>query len=155
MAVTIQLHQRPRGQIADEIVELVDLLTDQWFTRNVPEDTRRDLLFQDVLCLYENCQLRSLLVFTSWDGTIHITLMGTRPEHRRQGYGSVLLKRFLEHIRQLGFEKVAVLTVPDDVKPQYRATSAFYRKHGFIETRRYTELWENGAIELVKVLKGA
>ena len=155
MPVTIQLHRRPQGQVADEIVELVELLTDQWFTRNVPEDTRRDLLFQDVLCLYENCQLRALLVFTSWDGTIHIALMGTRPEHRGQGYGSVLLKRFLEHIRQLGFERVAVLTVPDDVKPQYQAAIAFYRKHGFIETRRYTELWENGTIELVKVLKGA
>jgi len=155
MAVTIRLHQRPHGQIADEIVEVAKLLTDQWFTRNVPEDTRRDLLFQDAFCLHEDGRLRALLVFTSWDGTIHITLMGTHPEHRRRGYGSLLLKRFLEHGEELGFEKVAVLTVPPDVKPQYQATIAFYRKHGFVETRRYTELWENGAIELVKVLKGA
>ena len=54
---------------------------------------------------------------------------------------------------ELGFEKVAALTVPDDMKPQYGATIAFYRKMRIrVETRRYTELWETR--QLVKVLKG-
>ena len=73
MAVTIQLHQRPHGQVADEIVEVTNLLTDQWFTGNVPEDTRRDLLFQDAFCLYEDGRLRasSGLHKLEWNDSYH------------------------------------------------------------------------------------
>ena len=152
MTLTIQLHQRPSGYIADAIIEIARLLTDRWFTANVPEDTGRDLLFQDAYCLYEDGQLRSFLVFTSWDGSLHITLLGTHPQHHGRGFGSLLLERLLQHAARLGFDRVVALTVPADVKPAYQPTITFYRKHGFVQTRRYQELWENGAVELVKVL---
>jgi ribosomal protein S18 acetylase RimI-like enzyme len=45
-----------------------------------------------------------------------------------------------------------VYTVPPDTKPAYCATLDFYEKHGFRITRRYEELWESGALELVKEL---
>ena len=41
--------------------------------------------------------------------------------------------------------------VPPEVKPAYGATVAFYKKHGFVETRRYPDLWEAGALELSRV----
>ncbi|HTP11778.1 MAG TPA: GNAT family N-acetyltransferase [Anaerolineae bacterium] len=148
----IQLYQRPGDPVAADILEIATLLTTDWFTTNVPEDTRRDLLFQDAFCLYENGELRSFLVFTSWDGCLHITLMGTHPDYHGCGYGSRLMERFLQHARDLGFAKAVALTVPPEVKSAYRATMAFYRKHGFVETRCYHELWENGAVELVKDL---
>jgi len=42
--------------------------------------------------------------------------------------------------------------VPPDVKPVYQATIRFYEKHGFVLRKKYTELWENGAVELVRTL---
>ncbi len=150
--VRLQLHPRPSGAVAEEIVGLAELLVGRWFTPNVPADTRRDLLFQDALCLYEDGALRSFLVFTSWDGSLHITLMGTHPDHRGRGLGSRLLDRFLEHAAALGFPRVVALTVPPEAKPAYAETVAFYKKHGFVEGRRYRDLWEHGAIELVRQL---
>jgi hypothetical protein len=41
----IELHSRPEGGTADEILEIVDHLTDRWFSRDVAPATRRDLLF--------------------------------------------------------------------------------------------------------------
>ena len=48
---TIEMHSRPKGVIRDEIVSIAQELTTEWFTSNVPDDTFRDLLFQDVLIL--------------------------------------------------------------------------------------------------------
>jgi GNAT superfamily N-acetyltransferase len=152
MAVTIQLRQRPSGDVADEIVRIAALLTEHWFTANVPGDIRRDLAFHDAWCLYEAEQLRSFLVFTSLDGNLNITLMGTHPGCHGHGYGSRLMERFLQYAQELGYDRIVALTVPADVKPAYQATVAFYKKHGFVETKRYHELWENGALELVKSL---
>jgi ribosomal protein S18 acetylase RimI-like enzyme len=152
LAATIEHYQRPCGPIADEIVRIAELLTEHWFTLNVPEDTRRDLLFHDALCLIEGGRVRSFLVFTSRDGRLEITLIGTDPACRGRGYGSLLMERFLQHGRDLGYEQVVAMTVPPEVKPAYAATVAFYKKHGFVEARRYTELWESGALELVRDL---
>jgi len=58
----------------------------------------------------------------------------------------------LYHAKHLGFERVVTLTVPPDVKPVYQATIRFYEKHGFVLRKKYTELWENGAVELVRTL---
>lgn len=48
------------------------------------------------------------------------------------------------------FDRVVVFTVPPDVKPVYGATVKFYEKHEFVIKKRYRELCEDGAIELVK-----
>jgi GNAT superfamily N-acetyltransferase len=152
MTAAIEHHARPSGPVADEIVRIAELLTEHWFTVNVPEDTRRDLLFHDALCLIEGGRVRSFLVFTSRDVRLEITLMGTDPAWRGRGYGSLLMERFLQHARDLGYEQVVAMTVPPEVKPVYAATVAFYKKHGFVEARRYTELWEDGALELARDL---
>ncbi len=133
-------------------MDIARLLTSEWFTPNVPDDIRHDLAFHDALCLWRGEQLVSFIVFTSLDGALNITLMGTRPADQGRGYGSILLEKFLDHARQLGYERVVAMTVPPDVKPAYAATVRFYRRHGFEIIRRYNELWESGAIELARVL---
>jgi hypothetical protein len=78
--LTIQLHRRPADAVVSDIVALARLLTPRWFTPNVPDDTRRDLLFHDAWCAYEGDALRAFLVFTGWDGALYITLMGIHPD---------------------------------------------------------------------------
>ena len=149
----IQLVQRPANQVAEEIVNLVRLLSPEWFTHDVPEDTRRDLLFQDAFCLRQNDNLISSLVFTCWDGALNITLFATHPDYRGQGWGSILMRHFVNHARQMGFRQIVVLTVPPDTKPVYQATLQFYEKHNFVLTKRIENLWGSGTLKLVKTLE--
>jgi ribosomal protein S18 acetylase RimI-like enzyme len=153
----IQLYQRPNAEppntkIVDGIYDIVKSLTSKWFTTNVPDEALRDLMYHDVFCLQRDKEILSFLIFTSWDGMLYITLMGTRIEFQRQGLGSKLLEHFLQHARGLGFEYAAVMTVPEDVKPVYGPTIRFYEKHGFQIIRRSNILWENGALFLRKKL---
>ena len=148
----IQLYQRPAVDTVDAIVNLTRLLSPIWFTPNVPEDTRRDLLFHDALCLWQDESLISCLVFTSWNGCLHISLFATHPDYQKQGWGTILLNHFYNHVKQLRFSKIYVLTVPPDVKPIYEETLRFYKKHGFVVEKRYTDLWEHDVIELIKTL---
>ncbi|MHB9131849.1 MAG: GNAT family N-acetyltransferase [Armatimonadota bacterium] len=144
-------HCPPAG-ITMEILAIVRALTGRWFTADVPEDTAHDLLFQDALCLRVDGRMVSTLIFTCWDGVIHVTLLGTHPEYQRQGFGSRLLQHLCVKVCTLGFDQVVVLTVPPEVNPAYEATVRFYESQGFVIRKRYTELWESGALELVKEL---
>ena len=146
------MHSRPNGVIRDEIVCIAQELTIKWFTSNVPDDTSRDLLFQDVLILKNAAYVESFIMYTCLDGIIQLSLMGTRLESRGKGFGSLLLEAFFKHIKQMGFKQIMVYTVPPDTKPAYAATLRFYQKHGFRIVRRYNELWENGALQLIKDL---
>jgi ribosomal protein S18 acetylase RimI-like enzyme len=153
----IQLYRRPNAEPPDTVIvegiyDIAKSLTARWFTANVPGDTLRDLKYHDVFCLHRNLEMSSFLVFTSWDGMLHISLMGTRLELQRQGLGSKLMEHFLRYARELGFENAAVMTVPEEVKPAYGPTIRFYQKHGFKIVKRSNELWENGALLLVKKL---
>ncbi len=153
MNYEIQLHQRPGKDIIEQIVEIAKLLTAKWFTPNVPGDIAKDLLFHDALCLLDQeGKIRSFIVFTSLDGSINISLMGTHPDFRDKGYGSILMDHLFEYVKSLGFDRVVAFTVPPDTKPSYESTVKFYKKLGFEIKKRYTELWESGAIELVKEL---
>lgn len=152
MEINIEHWRRPPPPIIEEIVQLAGLLTGEWFTANVPEDVRRDLLFHDAICLRQDGALAAFLVFTCLDGSINITLMGTHPDLRGRGYGSRVMDFFAQHVKNLGFNRIVAMTVPPEVKPAYRATLGFYLKHGFVITRQFHELWENGALELVKTL---
>jgi ribosomal protein S18 acetylase RimI-like enzyme len=146
-------YQRPQGAVRDEIVAIAEDLTSQWFTRNVPNDTYHDLGFQDVMTLEESGRIISFIMYTCLDGTIQISLMGTRPDSMREGHGSALMDAFCGHVRSLGFDRIMVYTVPPDTKPAYAPTLRFYENHGFTITRRYNELWESGALQLVKILR--
>ncbi len=152
IAYEIEIHQRPSGAIRDEIVSIAQELTSSWFTLNVPSDTYYDLGFQDVIILKETGEIVSFIMYTCLDGTIQLSLMGTRLESRAKGFGSILIKKFCEHIRSIGFNRIMVYTVPPDGKPACSATLSFYQKHGFRITRRFEELWDSGAIQLVKDL---
>ncbi len=151
-AYEIEIHQRPSGAIRDEIVSIAQELTSSWFTLNVPNDTYYDLGYQDVMILKQAGRIVSFIMFTCLDGTIHLSLMGTRLESRTRGFGSILINKFCEHIQSLGFNRIMVYTVPPDKKPAYSATLRFYQRHGFRITRRFEELWDCGAIQLVKEL---
>lgn len=153
MDLDIKLFQRPELNVKEKIIEIVELLTGKWFTQNVPEDTRNDLLFHDVFCLMNDEKLLSFIIFTSLDGSINITLMGTHPEHHGKGLGRILLNQFFDYVVKLGFKRIVVLTVPPDVKNSYKGTVDFYIKNGFEINRRYNELWEKGALELIKNLQ--
>ena len=148
----IEVHQRPLGAIRDEIIEIAQELTSSWFTPNVPNDTYYDLGFQDVMILREGGRIVAFIMFTCLDGTIQLSLMGTRLNSRAKGFGSILLNQFCEYIRGIGFHQIMVYTVPPDKKPAYSSTLRFYQKHGFRIMRRFDELWELGALQLVKDL---
>jgi ribosomal protein S18 acetylase RimI-like enzyme len=157
MNYSIQLYQRPNAkprntEIVEGIYDIAKSLTSKWFTVNVPDDTLRDLMFHDVLCLQRDKKILSFLMFTSRDGMMDITLFGTRLEYQRQGLGSKLIEHFFNYARGLGFETATAMTVPEDVKPAYGSTMRFYKKHGFKLVKRYNELWESGALLLVKKL---
>jgi ribosomal protein S18 acetylase RimI-like enzyme len=94
----------------------------------------------------------SFIMFTCLDGDIHISLMGTRPEYIGKGCGSRLMNEYFNYVKELGFERIIVYTVPPDTKPSFYPTVAFYQRHGFEVTKRYDELWETGALQLTRKL---
>jgi Acetyltransferases len=153
MDYDIFIYCRPPKDIVKRIKEITELLTMKWFTKNVPEDTERDLMFQDVVCLSVNGLIVSFIMFTCLDGTINISIMGTHPDYRGKGLGTVIINYFFKYVKSLGFEYIKVFTVPPDVKVSYKDTVNFYIKNGFVVEKRYNELWENGAIELIKDLQ--
>ncbi|CAG7616335.1 GNAT family N-acetyltransferase [Paenibacillus allorhizosphaerae] len=71
---------------------------------------------------------------------------------RGQGLGSQLINYLIRHVTEIGFKRVSLLTVPPEVKPLYEHTVKFYEKHGFIVSKRYSEIWGSGAIEMSKNL---
>lgn len=152
---SIQLYQRPapdNPRVVDRMVEITEALTGDWFTDDVPEYLPRDLMFQDALCLELDGRIVSFIVFTSFDGSILITLMGTDPHIRGRGYGSRLMEALFEHARGLGFRDAFLWTVPPSVDSRRAATIGFYEKHGFVIEKEYKELWGTGALQLRKTL---
>lgn len=152
MEYEIFIYSRPGKDIVERIKEIAELLTVKWFTNNVPEDTERDLMFQDVVCLSVHGLIVSFIMFTCLDGVINISIMGTDPEYRGKGLGTTIINYFFKYVKSLGFKHIRVFTVPPEVKVSYKETVRFYEKNGFKIEKRYTELWENGAIELIKDL---
>jgi len=106
----IDLYRRPVGPIADGILSIVGDLTGVWFTTDVAAATRRDLLFHDAYCATLDGRIRAFVMFTSHDGAIHITLMGTSPAYRRQGLGSALMKQLEAYAEALGFDELVAFT---------------------------------------------
>ena len=148
----IEIHRRPTGPTADQIVSIVGDLTGEWFTPDVAPATRLDLHFQDVVCGTQNGRVRAFIMFTSQDGAILITLMGTHPSWRGRGFGSALMGRLVTHATALGFCEIVTFTVSPASKPAYQATLAFYEKRGFAVVKEYSEFWQSGALELRKPL---
>jgi ribosomal protein S18 acetylase RimI-like enzyme len=148
----ILLFRRPEEAVITDLLSIIDLLTPSWFSENVVEDTRKDLYFQDAICLTVDGRIVSFIIFTSWEGNLYITLMATHPEYQHQGYGSVLLLSFFEHAGNIGFKEIKLLTVPPEVKPNYESTISFYQRHGFYTSKSFREIWGSGALELTRVV---
>jgi len=110
-------------------------------------------MFHDVICLEGDNKVVSYIMFTSLDGIINILYMGTNPDYRGKGYGSMLMEYLFDYGKKLGFTEFEALTVPPESKPSYKATVEFYQRHGFVVEKYYTELWQSGALKLVKRLE--
>ena len=151
----ITLYERPARNnafVVKQITDIASKLTEDWFTDDVPEWIANDLLFQDVLCVEEGNMVIAFIMFTSIEGVLNITLMGTEPVCRNQSYGSKLMEYFVEYARVRGFRKVELLTVPPERKSSYQSTLTFYGKHGFVRVKEYPDVWDTGAVKLAKAL---
>ena len=146
---------RPSGPVVEEILSIVDDLTGEWFTPDVAPATRQDLLLQDVVCAKQDGRIHSFIMFTSHDGAILITLMGTHPDWRGRGLGTSLIDRLVTHAKALGFCEIVTFTVPPSTKPAYRPTLDFYERRGFTVVKEYSELWQSGTLELRKSLRNS
>ncbi|WP_240420352.1 GNAT family N-acetyltransferase [Paenibacillus periandrae] len=152
----ITLYQRPglnNHRIEQQILDITQRMVDRWFSKDVISDTLVDLKFHDVICLEREDQLKSFIIFTSYEGSIRISLMGTDPSEHNKGYGSELLKQFFNYLFINGYKKVELFTVKPNNNPQYTATIAFYQKNGFVLEKEYVEIWQGGALKLVKTLE--
>lgn len=61
------------------------------------------------------------------DGVAHLGLLGVIPDHRRRGFGSSLLRKFIEEAGKRGAHKVFLFTTPS-LHPAIR----LYVKEGFV-----------------------
>jgi hypothetical protein len=50
------------------------------------------------------------------------------------------MHHFCAYVKEMGFDRNVVMTVPPEVKPAYRGTLLFYQSHGFVIRKHYTEL---------------
>ncbi|GAA0235217.1 bifunctional tRNA (adenosine(37)-N6)-threonylcarbamoyltransferase complex dimerization subunit type 1 TsaB/ribosomal protein alanine acetyltransferase RimI [Castellaniella daejeonensis] len=56
----------------------------------------------------------------------HLLVIGVRPDAQRQGVGTRLLRRCIDHCRQSGLPALTL-----EVRPSNERAIAFYRRHGF------------------------
>ena len=144
------VEKEPSQDTVEQIIAIAQDYTTDYFTKNVPDDTRNDLLFQRVVCLKCSNEIVAFAVFTCLEGCPHITLLATKREHAGKGYGKLLMRHFVSHITDLGFNSIEVMTVLPESKPIYFSTVAYYKRVGFVVTDIYPFLWESGAIKLKK-----
>jgi ribosomal protein S18 acetylase RimI-like enzyme len=62
------------------------------------------------------------------------------------------MEALFEHARSLGFRDIFLWTVPPSVDSRRVATIGFYEKHGFTIEKEYKELWQDGALQMRKLL---
>jgi GNAT superfamily N-acetyltransferase len=142
------IEERPCADTIQEVVAIAQSYTVDFFTPNVPADTKNDLQFQRVAYVKEGRDILAFAVFTCLDGCPHITLLATRRAYRGSGYGKRVMEGLIQYLDALGFHALEVMTVPPASKPVYASTVAFYRAMGFEEVACYPDLWESGAIKL-------
>jgi ribosomal protein S18 acetylase RimI-like enzyme len=148
----IKFYKRPgnKKKLVDKIIGIIKELTGNYFTKDVMENAPFDLYYQDLVVLYINGQIESFIIFTCIDGYITITLIATRYKNRNKGYGTILYKYFEKEMIKNGFKHFLVQTVPEEANANFHDTIEFYKKQGYKINKLYKELWENGALELIK-----
>lgn len=153
MVYEINLYKRPKEEIVNRIKEISESLPKKSFFENIPANIENDLKFQDTICLCIDDKIVAFIVFTSFNASIHITYMGIDNKYLDKGYEVALLKYFCTYVKSIGFESIKVLTVPPEVENSFQKIVDFYTSNGFIIRKRYFELWESGALELIKILE--
>ena len=151
----IKLYKRPgkNKKLINELKIIIEKLTGNWFTDHVGQSFFIDLHFQDMFVLYDNNKVKSFLIFTCIDGYITITLFATNCEDRNKGFGSILYNSFEKYCVKKGFRKFQLQTKPPDIIENYHSTVKFYEKHGYRIKKIYKEFWENGAIQMEKIIE--
>ncbi len=147
---SIVLEKQASQRTIDSIYKIVQDYTSDYFTHNLPDDTKNDLMFQQVIYLENNNEIATFIIFTCWDGSPHITLMATKREFSGKGLGKRLILHLVSYLTELGFNRIELLTVPPKVKPVYKNTIAFYESVGFTIEKEYSQLWEAGAVKMIK-----
>ena len=118
--------------------------TRDYFSKNYPDDMRIDMRFQRAVLLKDGPEVISCIVFTCLDGSAHITLMATRRDCAGKGY----MRRFAEHVTELGLNSIELFTYSPASKPVYAATVGFYKSVGFGIIKECKDLWEQGTVTL-------
>ena len=144
------VEKEPTQETIQQVVAIAQDYTQDYFTANVPDDTKSDLLFQRVAYLKMEEVIVSFIVFTCLDGFPHITLLATKREYSGKGYGKILMQHFVSYVSEMGFSDIEVMTVWPEAKPVYFNTLRFYESVGFSVVGTYPYLWESGAIKLKK-----
>lgn len=63
-----------------------------------------------------------------WNNSeVYVEEMFVKPEMQRQGYGSMLINRVVEYVRERGFAGITLAT------NKYAPAPNFYRKNGFVD----------------------
>jgi ribosomal protein S18 acetylase RimI-like enzyme len=148
----INIFERPGNNkiLVDKIVRITkELRENGYFTVDVERNISKDIYFHDVFALFSENDLKSFIIHTCLDGYITILLFATKYNERNLGYGKYVYKRFEEYYIEKGYNKYLLQTRPPEVMPN-NDTIEFYKKIGYKITKIYTELWENGCIEMTK-----
>ncbi len=80
----------------------------------------------------------------------HILNLAVRPESARQGLGSKLLSKVMEHCEREGAKMIYL-----EVRPSNEAARALYKKHGFLNVSVRERYYPNGeaAVIMARELK--
>lgn len=78
---------------------------------------------------------------------VEIKRMRTHPDYQRKGLGQMMLNRLEKRARELGYKKIQLNTMINQV-----AAIHFYLKNGYKEFRRETEGWALETIFYEKIL---
>lgn len=79
----------------------------------------------------------------------HITILAVHPEHRRRGYGRMLLTALLQSAHQRGLEWATL-----EVRPSNQAAVRLYQSFGFEEVGRRRRYYSNDEDALILWRKG-
>ena len=102
------------------------------------------------LCLGLPDEHRLLAVACGWlvVDELHITVIATDPQRRRQGLGSTLLQKLLQRARQLGAAHATLEVASDN-----DSAIALYARYGFQTAGRREKYYRDGGDALIQWLR--
>jgi len=132
----------------EQVYQIAKDYTRDYFSADFPDNMRVDMRFQRAALLKDGGEIVSCIVFTGLDGSAHITMMATRRSRAGNGYGQLLMRRFAEHVTELGLNSIELYTFSPVTNPNYASTVSFYQKTGFKVISEHKDLWGSGTVTL-------